>query len=95
MVSWGFAFKKGAIIFLWSIVWGIIGGVIFLLISGAAWLGAIGAIMADPTNPANISAIWGAMGLMIAGSVIGGIISSIGLYATLVKKIVETVQELK
>lgn len=94
MVSWGFAFKKGAIIFLWSIVWGIIGGVIFAIIGGAAWFGAIGAIMADPANP-DLSAIWGAMGLMIAGGVIGGLISQIGLYATLVKKIVETVQELK
>jgi hypothetical protein len=92
MVSWGFAFKKGAIIFLWSIVWGIIGGVIFLIIGGAGWFGAIGAIIADPTD---ISPIMGAMGLMIAGGVIGGIISGIGMYATMVKIIVETVQELK
>ncbi|MFQ5758390.1 MAG: hypothetical protein ACE5IF_01785 [Candidatus Bathyarchaeia archaeon] len=94
MVSWSFAFKKGAIIFLWSIVWGIIGGIISMIIGFAGMMGMLGAIATG--DPAQIlTAFMGAMGAVIAGAVIGGIITWIGIFATLVKKIVETVQELK
>lgn len=81
MVSWGYAFRRGLVIWLWTIVWGIIGGVIAIAISGGSLL----ALISDPTGN------WGgAVVGMFAGVFIGGLIASIGGYATLVKVILES-----
>ena len=88
MVSWGFAFKKGLIIFLWSILWAIVGGVIGLVISGGSLFAAIPAIMRG-----DVSAVGGAMIGIFAGTIIGSLITSIGVYATIVKITLESVKE--
>ena len=66
MVSWGFAFKKGLIIFLWGILWAIVGGVIGLVISGGSLFAAMPALMSGDTT-----AIGGAMVGIFAGMIIG------------------------
>lgn len=82
MVSWGYAFRRGLVIWLWTILWGIIGGVIALVISGGSLL----ALITNPTGPVAAGAIAG----MFAGVFIGGLVASIGNYATMVKIILES-----
>ncbi len=81
MVSWGFAFRKGLVIFLWSIVWAIIGVVISSVIAGVAVLN----ILSNRTA-ANAFA---SLGIIIAGFIVGYLIYSIGVYATIVKVTME------
>jgi len=88
MVSWMYAFKRGFIIFLWSIVWGIVGGVIIMVFGRSA----IFAIIANPTNT---SAWAGGLALFVIGALIGGLISAIGNYATIVKITLESIEETK
>lgn len=88
MVSWGFAFKKGLIIFLWNILWAIVGGVIGLIISGGSLFAAMPALMSGDT-----SVVEGAMIGIFAGMIIGSLIASIGVYATIVKITLESVKE--
>jgi len=88
MVSWAYAFKRGLIIFLWSIVWGIVAGAVMLVVGGGAFF----AILANPTN----SSAWaGGLTLFIVGAIIGGLISAIGNYATIVKVTLESIEETK
>ncbi len=86
MVSWGYAFSRGLVIWLWTIVWGIVGVVIAMIISG-------GSILILITNPANPPA--GAIVGIVAGIIIGALISSIGNYATMVKVILESAEKQK
>jgi uncharacterized membrane protein len=86
MVSWGYAFKRGLIIWLWTILWGIVGGIIALIISG----GSLFAIVANPSD----SSTWaGAMIGVFAGVLIGSLIASIGSFATIVKIVLESAEE--
>lgn len=90
MVSWGFAFKKWFIIFLWSIVWGIAGMIIATVISG----GAVFMLIMNPsavTGPAFLGTFLG----IFAGILIGALVASIGNYATIVKITLESVEETK
>jgi len=91
MVSWGFAFKKGFIIFLWSIVWIIVGSIIGSIIGGAALLGTLMTEMAK-TEP-NFGNIMAGFGLAMVGFAIGGIISTILVYATILKITMESTLE--
>ena len=63
-------------------MWGIIGGVIAIAISG----GSILALIANPTGGVAAGAVAG----IFAGIFIGALVSSIGNYATLVKIILES-----
>ena len=90
MVSWGFAFKKGLIIFLWSIVWGIAGMVIATIISG----GAVFMLIMDPTAVTGPAVVGSLLGIF-AGILIGVLVASIGNYATIVKITLESVEETK
>lgn len=86
MVSWGYAFKRGLIIWLWTILWGIVGGIIALIISG----GSLFAIVANPSD----SSTWtGAMIGVFAGVLIGSLIAAIGSFATIVKIVLESAEE--
>jgi len=69
MVSWGFAFRKGLAIFLWSILWAIVGGVIGLVISDGSLFAAMPALMNG-----DVSAVGGAMVGIFAGMIIGSLI---------------------
>ncbi len=82
MVSWGYAFKRGAIIWLWTILWGIIGGIIALAISG----GSILAYLSNPSAGLASSAVLG----VFLGVVIGSLIALIGGYAAIVKIILDS-----
>ena len=85
MVSWGFAFKKGAIIFLWNILWTIV----FMVFVGIGMgVGLFAVILAD--NP--MQALGGAIGGMVI-VVIGGIIYQILTYATIFKITMESTLE--
>lgn len=88
MVSWGYAFKRGAIIWLWSILWGIVGGIIALIISG-------GSLLAVVSNPSDSTTWAGAMAGVFAGVIIGALIASIGGFATIVKIVLESADEAK
>jgi CHASE2 domain-containing sensor protein len=82
MVSWGYAFKRGFVIWLWTILWSIIGGIVALVISG-------GSLLAYISNPsAGVSS--GALLGIIAGVFIGGLIALIGGYAAIVKIILDS-----
>ncbi len=86
MVSWGYAFRRGAVIWLWTIVWGIVGFVISMVISG----GSILVLITNPTSPPA-----GAIVGIFAGIIIGILVSSIGNYATMVKIILESAERQK
>lgn len=89
MVSWSFAFKKGFVIWLWSIVWGIIGGIIGAIISG----GSLFTIAFNPSAWTDPGAMAGAFIGMMAGVFIGALIASIGMFASVVKIVVESAVE--
>ncbi len=85
MVSWSYAFRRGLIIWLWTILWAIVGGVIAIAISG----GSILALISNPTGGVAAGAVAG----IFAGVIIGALVSSIGNYATVVKIILESEQK--
>jgi len=89
VVSWTYAFKKGAMIFLWTIVWGVVGGVVALVISG----GAILSMISNPSNFTNASSAMGAFLGVFVGVLLGALIAAIGNYATIVKVTLESVEE--
>ena len=83
MVGWGFAFGRGFVILLWSIVWAIVGGIIAVVISG----GTLAALASNPTaiasNPASI------LGSFFLGFFLAFLIAIVGLYASIVKVAVD------
>ncbi len=85
MVSWGYAFRRGLIIWLWTILWAIIGGVVAIAISG----GSILALISNPT--AGVAA--GAVAGIFIGVIIGYLVMAISNYATIVKIILESEQK--
>ena len=86
MVSWGYAFKRGLVIWLWTILWGIVGGIIALIISG-------GSLIAVVSNPSDSSTWTGAMVGVFAGVIIGSLIAAIGGLAAIVKIVLESAEE--
>src|SRR2546428_10008537 len=74
MVGWGFAFGRGVVILLWTIVWAIVAGIIAVLITG----GTLAAVIRDPTavasNPIGILAAF-SLGIFLAV-----FIATIGVY---------------
>lgn len=82
MVSWGYAFRRGFIIWLWTILWGIVGGIVAIVISG----GALYAYISNPTAGLAAGAFLGVM----AGVIIGVLIALIGGYAAVVKVILDS-----
>jgi len=83
MVGWGFAFGRGIVIFLWSIVWAIVAGIIAILITGGTLAGVIsdpGAVASNPT---------GFLAAFFLGIFLGVLIATIGLYASIVKVTVD------
>ena len=83
MVGWGFAFGRGFVVFLWSIVWAIVGGIIAVLVSG----GTLVALVSNPT--AAISNPLALIGSFFLGIFLAVFVSVIGLYATIVKVAVD------
>ncbi len=87
MVGWGFAFGRGFVVLLWSIVWAIVAGIIGVLVIG----GSLSSLVSNPTavtsNPTGF--ITGFLAASFLGIFLIIFISVIGLYATIVKVAVD------
>jgi hypothetical protein len=87
MVGWGFAFGRGFVVLLWSIVWAIVAGIIGALIIG----GSLTSLVSNPTavasNPTGV--ITGFLAASFLGIFLIIFIAVIGLYATIVKVAVD------
>jgi hypothetical protein len=83
MVGWGFAFGRGFVVLLWSIVWAIVGGIIAVVISG----GTLAAFASNPTAIAtNPAALFGSFFL---GFFLAALVAIVGMYASIVKVAVD------
>ncbi len=97
MVGWGFAFKRGFILWLWCILWGIVGVVVFLIIS----IGSISPLVALILNPtpetltpeALASTVPQLIIGTVAGILAGSFIAVIGAFASIVKVVGDAVEE--
>src|SRR5207245_3743668 len=87
MVGWGFAFGRGFIVLLWSIVWAIVAGIVGVLVIG----GSLSSLVSNPTavtsNPTGF--ITGFLAASFLGIFLIIFIAVIGLYATIVKVVVD------
>jgi hypothetical protein len=83
MVGWGFAFGRGFVILLWSIVWAIVAGIIAILVTG----GTLTSIISNPTSFASNPTAY--LGGFFLGIFLGVFIAVLGLYASIVKVTVD------
>jgi hypothetical protein len=87
MVGWGFAFGRGVVVLLWSIVWAIVAGIVGVLVIG----GSLSSLVSNPTavtsNPTGF--ITGFLAASFLGIFLIIFIAVIGLYATIVKVAVD------
>jgi hypothetical protein len=87
MVGWGFAFGRGFVVLLWSIVWATVAGIVGVLIIG----GSLASVISNPTavasNPAGF--ITGFLAVSFLGIFLIVFITVIGLYASIVKVAVD------
>ena len=87
MVGWGFAFGRGFVVLLWSIVWAIVAGIVGVLIIG----GSLSSLISNPTavasNPTGF--VTGFLAASFLGIFLIIFIAVIGLYATIVKVAVD------
>src|SRR5438132_10632784 len=87
MVGWGFAFGRGFVVLLWSIVWAIVAGIVGVLIIG----GSLASLVSNPTavasNPTGL--VTGFLAASFLGIFLIIFIAVIGLYATIVKVAVD------
>jgi hypothetical protein len=83
MVGWGFAFGRGFVILLWSIVWAIVAGIVAVLITGSTLTG----IISNPTGFASNPTAY--LGGFLLGIFLSVFIAVVGLYASIVKVTVD------
>ncbi len=87
MVGWGFAFGRGFVVLLWSIVWAIVAGIVGVLIIG----GSLASVVSNPTavasNPTGF--LTGFLAASFLGIFLIIFIAVIGLYASIVKVAVD------
>ena len=97
MVGWGFAFKKGFILWLWCILWVIVGALIFTIISMGSLLPFVDVILNPTPEALTPEALVGTMGQIIigviAGIFIGSLVAFIGVFASVVKVVTDAVEE--
>jgi len=87
MVGWGFAFGRGIVVLLWSIVWAIVAGIVGVLIIGGSLAGVISNPTAVASNPTGF--VTGFLAASFLGIFLIIFIAVIGLYATIVKVAVD------
>ena len=87
MVGWGFAFGRGVVVLLWSIVWAIVAGIIGALIIGGSLTSLISNPAAVASNPTGV--VTGFLAASFLGIFLIIFIAVIGLYATIVKVAVD------
>ena len=97
VAGWGFAFKKGLIIWLFCILWLIVGAVVFIIISMGSLLPFVN-VMLNPTPEtfvpeAFIETMPRMIIVVLAGSFIGSLIAVIGIFTSIVKVITDAVEE--
>ncbi len=91
MVSWTYSLKRGILVFFWVVVWGVLGFLIGFAISGTAIWNFLTAYVISGTGRIPTPAdVWGLAGLVIAGSIVGSAIASIGTYTSMVKVVLES-----
>ncbi len=78
MVSWGRAFKAAVVLLAFTILWGIIGGIIMV---AGTFLGALGAFQIVDYPPYFI-VNWGAVGVIVIVMIIGVLVSFLGTWAS-------------
>ena len=83
MVGWGFAFGRGIVILLWSMVWAVVAGIIAVLITGVT----LTSIISNPTAFASNPTAY--LGGFFLGIFLSVFIAVIGLYASIVKVTVD------
>jgi hypothetical protein len=83
MVGWGFAFGRGVVILLWSIVWAIVAGIIAILVTG----GTLTTIISNPTGFSSNPTAY--LSTFFLGIFLSVFIAVIGLYASIVKVTVD------
>ena len=83
MVGWGFAFGRGFVVLLWSIVWAIVAGIIAIVVTG----GTFSSIVSNPTGFASNPTAY--LGSFILGIFLSVLIAVVGLYASIVKVTVD------
>ncbi len=83
MVGWGFAFGRGFVILLWSIVWAIVAGIIAILITG----GTFSTIISNPQGFASNPTAY--LGGFFLGIFLAVFIGVVGFYASIVKVTVD------
>src|SRR5881296_3709814 len=83
MVGWGFAFGRGIVVLLWSIVWAIVAGIVGVLIIG----GSLASVVSNPTAVASNPT--GFLAASFLGIFLIVFIAVIGLYASIVKVAVD------
>jgi len=81
MMTWGKAFKAALVLLAFTILWGIIGGVIMF---AGTFLGALGAVNIVPYPP-YVEINWGAIGVIIIVWIIGFLVSFLGTWASAFK----------
>lgn len=89
MVSWGTSFYKGFVIFLWCTMWGIVGGVITIVLGvGSLWMNLSQpnfwqALLRNPQY------MWTILTESLIGFLIGGFIAFVGQFASFFKVAVD------
>jgi len=84
MVGWGFAFGRGFVVLLWTIVWAIVGAIIAVVISG----GTLTAFASNPTAIATNPVAF--IGSFFLGFFLAALIAIVGMYASIVKVAVDS-----
>lgn len=97
MVRWSFAFKKGFILWLWCILWVIVGVLVFAIISIGS-LSPLVHLILNPTPEAlTLEALVSTLPQLIigivAGIIAGSFIAVIGMFASVVKVVSDAVEE--
>ena len=87
MVGWGFAFGRGFVVLLWSIVWAIVAGIIGVLVIGGSLANLVSNPAAVASNPTGF--VTGFLAASFLGIFLIIFIAVIGLYATIVKVAVD------
>src|SRR5437870_13331343 len=87
MVGWGFAFGRGFVVLLWSIVWAVVAGIVGVLVIG----GSLSSLVSNPTAVTSkpTGFITGFLAAPFLGIFLIIFIADIGLYAPIVKVVVD------
>ncbi|MEM3404382.1 MAG: hypothetical protein QXJ17_07605 [Nitrososphaeria archaeon] len=96
-MNWSKAFWKGFLIFLWTVLWSIVGLLVFFLLSSSLLAGML-SIIEDPQEIINNPEIASQLAMQFIGpimliTILVTAFVGIATYATLVKIISETVAE--